>query len=97
MAGITATGQVSVGTTPTQIVAARGERVGLVIQNAGDTRRPSHCRPAQTQSTKSLGKSGSACYEQAMKTYCNLAYSALACLRIGMSGSASFHKVRKSL
>ena len=28
--------------------------------------------------------------------YCNFAYSALACFRIGMSGSASFHSVRKS-
>lgn len=28
--------------------------------------------------------------------YCSLAYSALACLRIGMSGSASFQRVRKS-
>ena len=27
---------------------------------------------------------------------CSLAYSALACLRIGMSGSASFQRVRKS-
>jgi hypothetical protein len=26
--------------------------------------------------------------------YCSSAYSALACLRIGMSGSASFHKAR---
>jgi hypothetical protein len=30
-------------------------------------------------------------------SYCNFAYSALACFRIGMSGSASFHSVRKSL
>jgi hypothetical protein len=29
--------------------------------------------------------------------YCKFAYSALACLRMGMSGSASFHRVRKSL
>ena len=28
--------------------------------------------------------------------YCSLAYSAFACLRIGMSGSASFQSVRKS-
>ena len=28
--------------------------------------------------------------------YCNLAYSSLACFRIGMPGSASFHNVRKS-
>ena len=28
--------------------------------------------------------------------YCNFAYSALACVRTGMSGSASFHSVRKS-
>jgi imidazolonepropionase-like amidohydrolase len=28
--------------------------------------------------------------------YCNLAYSAFAAMRIGMSGSASFHSVRKS-
>ena len=27
-------------------------------------------------------------------SYCSFAYSALACLRIGMSGSASFHKAR---
>jgi hypothetical protein len=27
----------------------------------------------------------------------SLAYSALACFRMGMSGSASFHNVRKSL
>ena len=32
----------------------------------------------------------------AMKTYCNLAYSALASFRMGMSGSASFQRVRKS-
>jgi len=30
------------------------------------------------------------------QNYCSLAYSALACLRIGMSGSASFHSARKS-
>ena len=29
--------------------------------------------------------------------YCSFAYSALACFRMGMSGSASFHSVRKSL
>ena len=29
--------------------------------------------------------------------YCSFAYSALACFSIGMSGSASFHSVRKSL
>jgi hypothetical protein len=28
--------------------------------------------------------------------YCSLAYSALACFRMGMSGSASFQSVRKS-
>jgi hypothetical protein len=28
--------------------------------------------------------------------FCNWAYSALACLRMGMSGSASFHCARKS-
>src|SRR6267142_5961892 len=28
--------------------------------------------------------------------YCSLAYSALACFRIGMSGSATFHRTRKS-
>ena len=30
-------------------------------------------------------------------SYCNFAYSALACFRMGMSGSASFQSVRKSL
>ena len=30
------------------------------------------------------------------RTYCNFAYSALACLRMGMSASASFQSVRKS-
>ena len=29
--------------------------------------------------------------------YCSFAYSALACFRMGMSGSASFQIVRKSL
>ena len=29
--------------------------------------------------------------------YCNFAYSALASFRMGMSGSASFHRARKSL
>ena len=29
--------------------------------------------------------------------YCNFAYSALACFGMGMSGSASFQRVRKSL
>ena len=28
--------------------------------------------------------------------YCSFAYSALACFKMGMSGSPSFHKVRKS-
>ena len=28
--------------------------------------------------------------------YCSLAYSALACFRMGMSGSASFQRARKS-
>jgi hypothetical protein len=31
----------------------------------------------------------------ALKIYCNLAYSALACCRMGISGSASFQRVRK--
>ena len=30
------------------------------------------------------------------QNYCNFAYSALACFRMGMSGSASFQRVRKS-
>jgi hypothetical protein len=30
------------------------------------------------------------------RIYCSFAYSALACFRIGMSGSASFHSVRKA-
>jgi hypothetical protein len=30
-------------------------------------------------------------------SYCSLAYSAFAAMRMGMSGSASFHRVRKSL
>jgi hypothetical protein len=29
--------------------------------------------------------------------YCSFAYTALACFRMGMLGSASFHSVRKSL
>ena len=29
--------------------------------------------------------------------YCNFAYSLLACFRMGMSGSASFQRVRKSI
>jgi hypothetical protein len=29
-------------------------------------------------------------------SYCSFAYSAFAAMKIGMSGSASFHKVRKS-
>jgi hypothetical protein len=28
--------------------------------------------------------------------YCSFAYSALACLRMGTSGSASFHRLKKS-
>ena len=32
---------------------------------------------------------------RAIPVYCSLAYSALACLRIGMSGSASFQSVKK--
>ena len=32
----------------------------------------------------------------ATDNYCNFAYSALACLRMGMSGSAFFHSVKKS-
>jgi hypothetical protein len=35
MAGITNFGQVSVGTTPTLIVASRGERQFVIIQNQG--------------------------------------------------------------
>jgi hypothetical protein len=31
------------------------------------------------------------------RLHCSLAYSALACFRMGMSGSASFQRVRKSL
>ena len=30
------------------------------------------------------------------RDYCSLAYSALACFRMGMSSSASFHNARKS-
>ena len=32
----------------------------------------------------------------AMGSYCSFAYSALACFRIGMSESASFHRLKKS-
>jgi serine/threonine protein kinase len=32
-----------------------------------------------------------------LRTYCSFSYSALACFRMGMSGSASFQSVRKSL
>lgn len=32
-----------------------------------------------------------------LPSYCSFAYSALACFRIGTSGSASFQSVRKSL
>jgi hypothetical protein len=32
-----------------------------------------------------------------LRTYCNFANSALACSRMGMSGSASFQRVKKSL
>jgi hypothetical protein len=35
--------------------------------------------------------------EAQVLNYCSLAYSALASFRMGMSGSASFHSVRKSL
>jgi hypothetical protein len=31
------------------------------------------------------------------RAHCNFAYSALACFRMGMSGSASFQRVRKSV
>jgi hypothetical protein len=34
---------------------------------------------------------------QYFSSYCSFAYSALACFRMGMSGSASFQRVRKSL
>ncbi len=30
------------------------------------------------------------------ESYCSFAYSVLACFKTGMSGSASFHNVRKS-
>lgn len=33
---------------------------------------------------------------EGQRSYCSFAYSALACLKIGMSGSASFQSVRKS-
>ena len=33
---------------------------------------------------------------QNARLYCNFAYSTLACFRMGMSGSASFHKAKKS-
>src|ERR1022692_4021304 len=33
---------------------------------------------------------------QYFAAYCNFAYSALACFRMGMSGSASFQRVKKS-
>jgi hypothetical protein len=36
------------------------------------------------------------CAGLAERFHCSFAYSALACFRIGMSGSASFHSVRKS-
>ena len=39
---------------------------------------------------------GEQCVFPAMGSYCSLAYSALACFRIGMSGSASFHRLKKS-
>jgi len=35
--------------------------------------------------------------ERTFSSYCSFAYSALACLRMGMSESASFQSVRKSL
>jgi hypothetical protein len=33
---------------------------------------------------------------EGQRSYCSFAYSALACLKIGMSGSAFFQSVRKS-
>jgi hypothetical protein len=48
-------------------------------------KRPSSGRPPYT-----LRQSSS------FVAHCSLAYSALACLKIGTSGSASFHSVRKS-
>jgi hypothetical protein len=35
-------------------------------------------------------------YRARLRSYCSLAYSAFACLRMGMSGSASYQSVRKS-
>ena len=80
MAGITNTGQVSVTTAATQIVAC-----------FSTTRCLPTCSKAIDEVT---WRSGSAC---AMKAYCSCAYSALACFKIGMSGSASFQRARKSL
>jgi Flagella basal body rod protein len=49
-----------------------------------------------------LTAAGSSCGKEVLEArsergdYCNFAYSALACRRMGMSGSTSFHSVRKS-
>ncbi len=42
-----------------------------------------------------LGQPRSIATLTAEKHYCNFAYSALACFRMGMSGSASFQSMRK--
>lgn len=49
-----------------------------------------------SESTKSVHKNNGEFEGRERGSYCNLAYSAFACFKMGMSGSASFQSVRKS-
>jgi len=48
------------------------------------------------KSTSPVCRANARSYRARVRSYCSLAYSALACLRMGMSESASFQSVRKS-
>ena len=66
------------------------DKLGAIAQELKGLRNAAHrtdqrgIRPAQVGAGVAVGR------------YCSFAYSALACFRMGMSGSASFQRVKKS-
>ena len=53
-------------------------------------------RASDTTTISSAGEGNRAMVGSACHCYCNFAYSASDCFRMGISGSASFQSVRKS-
>jgi hypothetical protein len=94
-----------------QATAWRSSGAGLASLSRLTTEKPMSCCRTGTFSGLGAGKSfgtgrtrdgklarmrAPSQTERPERTHCNFAYSALACFRMGMSGSASFQRARKS-